>query len=90
MQYIITDWMSNVCFDSHDHEFNDFHDACEYLDRMVEQELQSDGVNPLQATEKEYNDYRGEYSIEEYNEETDRLMWTGTRYTLRKDYYKVI
>jgi hypothetical protein len=68
--------------------FDHIDDISEYLDRMVEEQLQSDGINPFQATEKEYNDYRGEYSIEEYDEAIDRLMWTGTRYVLKKDYYK--
>jgi hypothetical protein len=89
MIYLITDWMNNVCFDSENKAYDHIDDASEYLDRMVEEQLQSDGINPFQATEKEYNDYRGEYSIEEYDESIDRIMWTGTRYVLKKDYYKV-
>jgi hypothetical protein len=90
MIYLITDWMNNVCFDSYDKAYDHIDDASDYLDRMVEEELASDGINPLQATEKEYTDYRGEYSIEEYDESIDRIMWTGTRYVLKKDYYKGI
>ncbi len=90
MIYLITDWMNNICFDTCNKQYDHIDDISEYLDRMVEEELKSDGIDPFQATEKEYNDYRNEYSIEEYDETIDRIMWLGTRYVLKKDYYKAI
>lgn len=101
MQYIITDWMNNVCFDTENHAYKSFDDASEYLDRMIEEELAMDGLNPYgenadiqegftrHANDEDFEEYRGEYEIQEYNESIDRLMWTGTRYVLKQDYYKV-
>ena len=102
MIYLITDWMNHVCFNSDSEDFKSFDDASEYLDRMVEQELINDGLNPYgnnvdcpenftrTASDEDFEEYRGEYSIEEYDESIDRIMWTGTRYVLKKDYYKAI
>ncbi len=103
MKYIIVDWMYNICIDSYNLAYDHIDDASEYLDRMVEQELAEDGLYPYgypddeleegftaHATDEDFEEYWGEYSIEEYNESTDRIMWTGTRYVLKKDYYKAI
>ena len=100
MKFLITDWISNVCFDTENMDLPDFDTASEYLDRMVEHELSQDGLNPYgefadckegytaDATDEDFEEYRGEYTIEEYREFIDRIMWTGTRYVLKQNYYK--
>lgn len=91
MIYLITDWMNNVCFDSDNLNLTDFDEAMEVLDRHIEIQMREDGIEPYAHEGDEsdqFGDYRGEYSIEEYDESIDRLMWSGTRYVLKKDYYK--
>ena len=73
MKFIIVDWMYNVCFDSDNQEFKSFDEAEEFLCRWLGED---------------YEEERGELEILEYDESIDRLMWTGTRYVLKKDYYK--
>ncbi len=102
MKFIITDWMNNICFDTENHAYKSFDEASEYLDRMIEEELAMDGLNPYgecadilegytrNATEKDFQEYRDEYFIHEYNPTTERLIWVGNRYVLKQDYYKVI
>ncbi len=92
MKCIIVDWMYNVCFDSDNLDLKDFDHAMEILDHEIEKQMRDDGLEPYthEGDETEdFGDYRGEYSIEEYDESIDRIMWTGTRYVLKKDYYKV-
>jgi hypothetical protein len=93
MIYIITDWMNNVCFDSENINLSDFDEAMEVLDREIEIQMRDDGIEPYTNEGDEsdqFGDYRGEYSIEEYDENIDRLFWTGQRYVLKKDYYKAV
>lgn len=80
MKFIIIDWMSNVCFDSDNQDFKDFDEASDELDNRLK-DIYGFGCD-LEAE-------RQEYIIEEYNESNDRIMWTGNRNTLRKDYYKL-
>lgn len=94
MQYIITDWISNVCFDSNDKEFTDIDDASEYLNQCIF-EYHQDCTHGDCVCDKcdpegmNFDEWRGEYSIEEYREGIDRLMWNGQRYVFKPDYYKV-
>ncbi len=93
MKYIIIDWMSNVCFGSHDLDLTDFEDSMEILDKEVEKQMIEDGIEPytFEGDEVEnFGDYRGEYSIEEYRKDIDHLMWNGQRYVFKPDYYKAI
>lgn len=83
--------MYNVCFNSNNLELTDFDEAMEVLDREIEQQVRDDGLEPFTYEgdeQEEFGDYRGEYSIEEYREGIDRLMWNGQRYVFKPDYYK--
>ena len=88
--------IKRVGIDSENENLTDFDEASEFLDEAILKESPN-----LEACENKeccckalghecdsLEAERGEYIIEEYNQDTDRLMWTGTRYTLRKDYYK--
>ena len=91
MTYIIIDWMYNVCFESKLEDFKTLEDADEFLDRRIEEELAHDGLEAYEEEgdiTKDFSDYRGEYSIEEYDEDRDRIICVGIRYVLKKDYYK--
>lgn len=94
MQYIIIDWMSNVCFESNEKEFDDFDATREYLANCIFDNY-SDCEDEYCVCEKcdpegeSFDANMGEYEVIEYNEETDRLMWTGTRYVLKQNYYGV-
>lgn len=94
MKYIIIDWMSNVCFDSDNLDLTDFDEASEILDEC----LLADSPN-LESCENEecicasmghecdtLESIREDYIIEEYDPQCDRIMWTGTRHVLKKDY----
>ena len=95
MIYLITDWMNHVCFDSDNLELKDFDEASEFLDES----LLKDSPN-LESCENQecicasmghecdsLEELREDYYITEYNEATDRIMWTGTRYVLKQNYY---
>lgn len=97
MKYVITDWMSNICFDSENLELNDFDEASQLLDESLLKQSPN-----LEACENEecaceeaghecssLDEERQEYTIEEYDEDIDRIMWAGTRYILRKNYFAV-
>ncbi len=93
MKFIIVDWMNNVCFDSQDENFQTIEDADEFLDRRIEEHLEHDGLKAYQEhgdISDDFEEYRGEYSIEEYREGIDRLLWNGQRYVLKQDYCRVI
>jgi hypothetical protein len=79
--------MYNVCFDSDSRNFDCFEYAHEYLCHCVMDQMSSDGID--QDDDDSLYEYLNEYSVEEYDESIDRLMWSGTRYVLKKDYYKV-
>ncbi|HSH66703.1 MAG TPA: hypothetical protein VLB84_13140 [Bacteroidia bacterium] len=96
MKYLIIDWMNNVCFDTENENLTDFDETSEFLDEAILKESPN-----LEACENKecccqalghecdsLEVERGEYIIQEYNEETDRIMWNGQRYVLKKDYYK--
>lgn len=95
MKFIIIDWMSNVSFESQDKHLDDF-DACrEYLYNCIFDNY-SDCKDEYCVCEKcdpegmNFDQNTGEYEVIEYDESLDRLMWSGTRYVLKKDYYKGI
>lgn len=101
MKYLIIDWMNNVCFDTENENLTDFDETSEYLDRKIEEELAMDGLNPYGenaditegftrlATDEDFNHYRGEYEIQEFDEEKDRTMYRGNRLVLIKNYYAI-
>lgn len=82
--YIITDWMSNVCFDSDSKEFTLMDDADIYLDTCLINHFADD----YPSIEDCFDAERGEYYIVEYNSDTDKLVWTGTRYRYVENYYR--
>jgi hypothetical protein len=69
----VIDWAGNLMNWG---DFSSFEDASECIDRKVEQELINDGLNPFgewcdcpenftrEATDEDFSEYRGEYSIE--------------------------
>lgn len=80
MIYIITDWMNNVCFDSHDLEFPTFEDGWQFLEEKI-----------IEVYGENYeNEELEEYFVQEYREGIDRLMWNGQRYVLKTNYYEAI
>lgn len=96
MIYLITDWLNNICFDSLNLAYDHIDDISEYLDQAILKESPN-----LEACENQeccckalghecssLEEEREDYSIEEYNEEADRIMWNGTGYVLKKNYYK--
>lgn len=101
MIYLITDWMGNICHDTENMDFDHIDDISEYLDRKIEEELAMDGLNPYGenaditegytrlATDEDFNHYRGEYEIQEYDEAIDRTMYRGNRLVLIKNYYAI-
>jgi hypothetical protein len=80
MQFIITDWMSHVCFDSDNQDLPDIETASDYLDECL---YAAFGDNA------DVEEERQEYSIEEYNESIDRILYRGNRLALIKNYYNV-
>lgn len=90
MKYIITDWMNNICFDSDNKDFESFEDASEYLDDCLRSSCDyNECICESMGHECDnLEELREDYSIDEYNEETDRIMWNGTRYVFKQNYYK--
>jgi hypothetical protein len=80
MKFIIIDWMYNVCFYSDTKTLKTFDQAVNELDYSL---------MSIHGEECNLEEEAQEYSIEEYREGIDRLMWNGQRYVFKPDYYKV-
>lgn len=95
MKFIITDWMNNVCFGSDLKNLKTFEEASEWLDYGLRLEYGHscfDGDCLCESMGHECDnlaDLREDYSIEEFNEELDRVMCVGVRYVLKKNYFEV-
>lgn len=94
MKYIIIDWMSYICFGSDLKDFQDMDEASEWLDYCLRLEYAHTCENEACMCESMGVDgyslekLREDYYIVEYDESLDRIMLTGMRYVLKKDYYK--
>lgn len=73
MQYVITDWMSNICFDSDLKPFDTFEDGWDFIYTTLAEELGED------YDEEEL----GEYYVVEYTD-NHRIDYVGSRKVLRQ------